>query len=130
MTNRAKITTMASALALAMTLGTTVLAQSTGSGSAGSGASGGSSGSGASGDGGQGGGMTSSSGTFQSWLNEHRSGRISRQAYLDEVARRWDAADRDRQGLTYDEISRTYYSPIGMGGPTTTSPQDKKGIKQ
>src|SRR5678816_3840308 len=93
-----KIASMTSALALAMSLGTAASAQS------------------ASGDSGaQGGGTTASSNTFQSWLNSHRSGRISRQAYMDEVARRWDSMDRDRQGLTYDDINRMYWtSAVGM----------------
>ena len=36
---------------------------------------------------------------------EHK-GRISRQAYLDEMGRRWDTLDRNNQGLTPAEISR------------------------
>ena len=111
----AKIASMTSALALAMSLGTTASAQSSSGGAAG----------------GQGGGTTSTSGTFQSWLNQHKSGKITRQQYMDEVGRRWDSADRSKQGLTYDEINHTYFSSaVGMGGPTSTSPQDKKGIKQ
>ena len=37
--------------------------------------------------------------------SEHK-GRISRQAYLDEMARRWDSLDRNNQGLTPAEVSR------------------------
>ena len=114
MMNHAKIASMTSALALAMTLGTPASAQ-TASGSDSSG----------------GGGTTASSGTFQGWLNKHKSGRITRQEYMEEVGRRWDTMDRTRQGLTYDEINRLYYtSAVGMGGPTSTNPQDKAGIKQ
>ena len=116
MTKSQKIASMASALALAMSVGT-VSAQTTGGDAAASGA--------------QGGGATSSSMTFQQWLNTQAGkGRITRQMYLDEAARRWDMADREKRGLTIDEINRTYYSGVGMGGPTSTSAQDKRGIKQ
>lgn len=33
-------------------------------------------------------------------------GRISRQAYMDEMARRWDSMERNNQGLTPAEVSR------------------------
>ena len=63
------------------------------------------------------------SGSFSGWLSEYQTkheGRISRQAYMDEVARRWDMADRDKKGLTSDQINQTY----GTGGPgmTNTNP--------
>ena len=35
-------------------------------------------------------------------------GKISRQAYMDEVARRWDQADKSNQGLTAEQIHQTY----------------------
>ena len=60
------------------------------------------------------------SGSFSGWLSDYQTkheGRISRQAYMDEVARRWDLADRDKKGLTSDQINQTY----GMGGPAGTS---------
>ena len=107
------------ALALALSVGSVYAQSSSGSDS-----------------GSQGGGITSSSGSFQSWLNTYgakNSGRVSRQAYMDEASRRWDSMDKTKQGLTMDEINRTYYSsgPAAvMGGPTATSPQDKKGLKQ
>ena len=39
------------------------------------------------------------------YAGEHQ-GRISRQAYIDEIARRWDSMDRSNQGLTPVEVSR------------------------
>ena len=105
---------MASALALALSVGT-VSAQSTGD-TASSGA--------------QGGGTTASSTTFQQWLNtQSGKGRITRQMYMDEAARRWDMMDKEKRGLTRDEINSLYYSG-GMGGPTATRPNEKKGIQQ
>jgi hypothetical protein len=116
MTKYQKMASMASALALAMSVGT-VSAQST---SDAAGASGG-----------QGGGVTSSSTTFQQWLNaQSGKGRITRQMYMDEAARRWDLRDKEKRGLTAQEINDLYYSGIGMGGPTATTPQEKKGLKQ
>jgi hypothetical protein len=57
--------------------------------------------------------------------------KISRQAYMDEVGRRWDAADASKQGLTTDEINRMYWNAgVGMGGPTATQPNQKKGLQQ
>ena len=56
------------------------------------------------------------SGSFSGWLSDYQTkheGRVSRQAYMDEVGRRWDMADKDRKGLTADQINHTY----GMGGP-------------
>ena len=105
------------ALALALSVGS-VYAQSSTGGDAGA----------------QGGGITASSGSFQSWLNTYgakNSGRISRKAYMDEASRRWDSMDKTKQGLTMDEINRTYYhsGPAAvMGGPTATNSQEKKGI--
>ena len=83
--------------------------------------------------GGQGGGSTASTSTFQDWLNSHSAksgGRITRQAYMEEAGRRWDAMDKTKQGLTAAEIRGMYNPPAVMGGPTATSPQDKAGVKQ
>lgn len=105
------------ALALALSVGS-VCAQSTG---------------GAAGGGAAGGGVTSSTGTFQSWLNDHsgkNSGRISRQAYMEESGRRWDKMDTTKQGLTTNQINDMYYTGAKMGGPTATAPNEKKGIQQ
>jgi hypothetical protein len=44
-----------------------------------------------------------------SWATDYaarNNGRISRRAYMDEMARRWDAMDRNQQGLTPAEVSR------------------------
>lgn len=46
---------------------------------------------------------------MDTWVNDYsvrNNGRITRQAYLDEMARRWDAMDINRQGLTPAEVSR------------------------
>jgi hypothetical protein len=114
-----KQSTMLAALALALGMSAGAIAQSTGGDS--SGAAGG----------GQGGGNTATSSTFQNWLNKQSGKKISRQAYLDEVGRRWDAADTSKQGLTTDEINRMYWNAgVGMGGPTATQPNQKKGLQQ
>lgn len=63
------------------------------------------------------------SGTFSGWLSDYQSknqGRVSRQAYMDEVGKRWDAADTNRQGLTTDQINRTYGSSGSSGSVNTT----------
>ena len=115
-----KQSTMLAAFALALGMSAGAMAQSTGaSGSSGAAA------------GAQGGGNTATSSTFQNWLNQHSGSKISRQAYMDEVARRWDAADASKQGLTTDEINRMYWNAgVGMGGPTATQPNQKKGLQQ
>ncbi|HVE49471.1 MAG TPA: hypothetical protein VNG69_07650 [Casimicrobiaceae bacterium] len=46
---------------------------------------------------------------MNSWVKGYagdHKGRISRQAYLDEMGRRWDAMDRSNEGLTPAEVSR------------------------
>jgi hypothetical protein len=51
--------------------------------------------------------------TFSNWSTDYsrtHHGRISRQAYMDEAGRRWDAADKNRQGLTTAEIDHMYGS--------------------
>ena len=48
---------------------------------------------------------------FNNWMNDYSTahqGRISRQAYMDEMGRRWDAADAQRRGLSVEEINRAY----------------------
>jgi hypothetical protein len=108
------------AVALAAFSAGSVYAQSSGSGSSGGGSAGG-------------GGVTATSSTFQDWLNAHgakNNGRISRQAYMDEAGRRWDSADKSKQGLTLAEIRGVYNPPAVMGGPTATNPQERKGISQ
>ena len=111
--NTLKTATIAMALA-AFSVGT-VYAQSAGS------------------SGGSGGGKTESTTTFQEWLNAHsakNNGRVQRQAYMDEMGRRWDTMDKNKQGLTMAEVRGFSGPPAVMGGPTSTNTQDKKGIKQ
>jgi hypothetical protein len=139
MTHLQKQTSKLAILALAASMSIGAVAQSTTGG--GTGSSSGNSGSGASaaGAGTRGGttatgtvtgGMTSSSTSFQDWLNAQHGRRISRQAYMDEVGRRWDAMDRSNQGLTYDEINRTYGTVGNMGGPTANTPEKRSGIQK
>ena len=85
--------------------------------------------------GGQGGGNTATTTTFQQWLNTRagtNKGRVSRQIYMEEAGRRWDTMDKDKSGLTTDQIHGMYGSgpAAQMGGPTSTQMQDKKGVKQ
>ncbi|HVO87622.1 MAG TPA: hypothetical protein VMV45_03695 [Casimicrobiaceae bacterium] len=47
-------------------------------------------------------------------------GRVSRKAYMDEMERRWDAADRSRQGLTPAEVSRLYGNVDSAAPPPRT----------
>ncbi len=52
---------------------------------------------------------------LQTWMSDYsrsHQGYISRQAYMDEMGRRWDAMDRNQRGLTVDQINSTYgYQP-------------------
>jgi hypothetical protein len=65
---------------------------------------------------------TSPTAAFGGWMTDwsrSNSGRISRDAYMREQERRWDLADRERRGLTVDEINRAYgytwSTPTPMG---------------
>ena len=61
------------------------------------------------------------SGSFSGWLSDYQTkheGRVSRQAYMDEIGRRWDAADKDKRGLTSDQINQAY----GTGMSNATAP--------
>ncbi len=54
---------------------------------------------------------TAQNNSFSGWTSEYsksHQGRVSRQAYMDEAGRRWDAMDKNKQGLTSDEINRAY----------------------
>ena len=57
--------------------------------------------------------------TLQTWMSDYSTahkGYISRQAYMDEMGRRWDAMDRNQRGLTVDEINSMYgYSQPSPG---------------
>ena len=59
------------------------------------------------------------------WMSSHQ-GRITRQEYMDEVGRRWDRMDANRQGLTADQINAGYgYQPSPnrlKKGNNTTNP--------
>jgi len=59
--------------------------------------------------------------TFSGWMSDYskaNNGRISRDAYLKEAERRWDAMDKDRKGLTVEQINQAY----GYGPPLDTRP--------
>ena len=72
---------------------------------------------------------------FSTWMrsySEAHGGRISRQAYMDEAGRRWDAMDKQNRGLTTAEINRMYgYGPspgqvkagTSQTNPTGTEPK-------
>jgi OsmC subfamily peroxiredoxin len=53
------------------------------------------------------------------WASQHE-GRISRQAYMDEMGRRWDAMDHSRQGLTPREVSAITGHPDSNALPAAT----------
>lgn len=56
---------------------------------------------------------------FNGWMGDYatkNNGRISRKAYMDEAGRRWDAMDRNRQGLTPEQLGQMY----GYGTTPTT----------
>ena len=60
--------------------------------------------------------------TFDTWMggySQSHQGRISRQAYMDEVGRRWDAADQRNQGLTVEEVNRAYGLRSNQTDPAT-----------
>ena len=57
--------------------------------------------------------------SFNGWMGDYatkNNGRISRRAYMDEAGRRWDAMDKNRQGLTPGQLSQMY----GYGTTPTT----------
>lgn len=55
---------------------------------------------------------------FSSWMTDYskaNQGRISRDAYMAESGRRWDAMDKSKQGLTTDQLNTIYgYGPSAM----------------
>jgi hypothetical protein len=60
--------------------------------------------------------------SYQDWLmkqSQTNHGYISRQAYMDEMGRRWDAMDADQHGLTPAQINSMY-------GITAPSPGEVK----
>jgi hypothetical protein len=63
---------------------------------------------------------------FQTWMSDYSQahrGYISRQAYMDEMGRRWDAIDANRQGLTSEQINSMY----GYGDAAPTPNRVKRG---
>jgi hypothetical protein len=61
--------------------------------------------------------------TGDSWATDYatkNNGRISRKAYMDEMGRRWDAMDKNQQGLTPAEVSRMYGNVDSAAAPART----------
>jgi hypothetical protein len=59
--------------------------------------------------------------SWNGWMSGYAAkhqGRISREAYMDEMGRRWDYADRNSQGLTPAEVSRIYGNVDSSAGPS------------
>jgi hypothetical protein len=67
---------------------------------------------------------TAPAGDFDTWAHDYsvqHNGRISRQAYLDEMSRRWDAADINQEGLTPAQLSNLTHrvdtnAPVPLSG--------------
>lgn len=75
--------------------------------------------------------------SFPGWMTDYsksNNGRISRDAYMQESARRWDAMDVDQRGLTTDQVSRLYGYPVSPGLPDTkdnpTKPAAPENVKK
>ena len=52
--------------------------------------------------------------SYQNWMHDSsakKHGYISRQEYMDEMGRRWDAMDKDKRGLTTAQINSMYITP-------------------
>lgn len=74
---------------------------------------------------------------FTGWINDYsrtNQGRISRDAYMQEAGRRWDAMDKDRKGLSAEQINDIYGYPSAgrMPSPkdTMTSPSSSTNVKK
>lgn len=76
--------------------------------------------------------------SYQSWMHDSAArnhGYISRQEYMDEMGRRWDAMDRDQRGLTTAQINSMYVTPShttvqkgnSMTNPTGTERKGQSG---
>jgi len=64
--------------------------------------------------------------SVQSWMHDYSArnkGYISRQAYMDEMGRRWDTMDRNNQGLTTDQINSMYGYTGSQPSPGMVKPQ-------
>ena len=71
---------------------------------------------------------TAPNNSFSGWMTDYsksHQGRVSRQAYMDEAGKRWDAADKDNQGLTSDQINGMYGH--GSAGGNNSVNKDNKG---
>lgn len=70
---------------------------------------------------------------FSTWMQGYakaNNGRISRQAYMDEAGRRWDAMDREHRGLTTQEINSMYgYGPTPGRVKTGTNRTNPTGTE-
>jgi hypothetical protein len=64
--------------------------------------------------------------SFSDWMGDYstkNNGYISRKAYMDEAGRRWDTMDKNRQGLTRDQINQMY----GYGNTPTDQVKSAPG---
>jgi hypothetical protein len=71
---------------------------------------------------------TAPNNSFSGWMTDYskaHDGRVSRQAYMDEAGKRWDAADKNNQGLTSDQINGMY--GYGSGAGNNSMNKDNKG---
>lgn len=77
--------------------------------------------------------------------SKSNNGRISREAYMQESARRWDAMDQKREGLTSDQLNgiygyqatpntpegtRSMGSPMSMPRDTMSAPSGANNVKK
>jgi hypothetical protein len=72
--------------------------------------------------------VTTGTTDMDTWVNDYstrNNGRITRQAYLDEMGRRWDAMDANRQGLTPAQVSRL----TGKVDSNATAPLTGSGVQ-
>jgi hypothetical protein len=76
--------------------------------------------------------------SYQTWMHDsamRNHGYISRQEYMDEMGRRWDAMDREQRGLTTAQINSMYVTPShttvqkgnSMTNPTGTERKGQSG---
>lgn len=75
--------------------------------------------------------------SFSGWMNDYsktNQGRISRDAYMQESGRRWDAMDKDQKGLTTEQVNTLYGYPSAGAMPNTkdtmTRPSGPDNVKK